>query len=566
MRVIRAFAQIREHFAFIGDATNISVSQHIRGCAPPNPDTARTPLPLRVRESAMSGSSGMFSRFSGKKQQVLEIQRGDSLQERYSNISPLEVPADGDRSKLLNGHKRESSILSLPSSVTDLGHTVRRSVSLRSHRTQHSTSSIGHRPRYPSSGNLLVKTPPIASPVEAGHSDTTPEQEPVITQRPPRTRGKLSISARSLSQRFKSTETLVLPGPGPDVREVAPVERPPLPTTVAEPPKPHFSMLHTPSIPKRVPPDRPSVSSQASSVRDSSSAHGHHVGAPLQSVPSTATIVGSQIPNSIYRSIRETSAKRMATVDYLRKAHEGNIFYFSTLHYTPTSLHATLPSLHAHKLGRRAASYLILGYSLPLLFDLHSGSPLEYLKALTALLQEFETYVGFDSGSGSLSRAKVGQMFKTGMGLGNRSGLRSGRRASAVTDSISLDASTAGLLNLPGQSGADGGHSPSEAPSPIMSGHDFHHLLTPHLPFDPDFNTTFATLCDTLIDMYSNLLSIIPSPEACTPIVGEAFAKADKAVRKILVANVMREFEDGTRQGVKTEVAGLGRLVLGGLM
>ncbi|TKA79876.1 hypothetical protein B0A55_03667 [Friedmanniomyces simplex] len=508
----------------------------------------------------------MFSRFSGKKQQVLEIQRGDSAQERFSGSPPLEVPAEGDRSKLLNGHKRESSILSLPSSVTDLGHNVRRSVSLRSHRTQHSTSSIGHRPRYPSSGNLLIKTPPTTSPVEAAQSDTTPEQEPVITQRPPRSRGKLSISARSLSQRFKSTDTLVPPGPGPDVREAAPVERPPLPSTAVEPPNQPFSMLHTPSLPKRAPPDRPSVSSQASFARDLSSAHGHHNGAPLPSIPSTATVVGSQNPNSIYQSIRKTSAKRMATVDYLRKVHEGNIFYFSTLHYTPSSLHTTISSLHLHKLGRRAANYLALGYSLPLLFDLHSGSPLEYLKALTALLQEFETYSGLDSGSGSLSRAKVGQMFKTGMGLGNRSGMRSGRRTSAVTDSIAFDVSKAGLLNLPGHPGADGGSSPSEAPSPIMSGHDFHHLLTPHLPFDPDFNTTFATLCDTLIDMYANLLSIIPSPDACTPIVGEAFAKADKAVRKILVANVMREFEDGTRQGVKTEVAGLGRLVLGGLL
>ncbi|KAK5729474.1 hypothetical protein LTR17_011894 [Elasticomyces elasticus] len=309
-------------------------------------------------------------------------------------------------------------------------------------------------------------------------------------------------------------------------------------------------MLVAPSVPKRTAPDRPSISSQASFARDLSGIHGAGNGAPLQPITSTATTTGSQNPNSLYQSIHEISAKRMATVDYLRKS----------------SLHTTIPSLHTQKLGRRAANYLALGYSLPLLLDLNSGSPLEYLKSLTALLQEFETYSGLDSGSGSLSRAKVGQMFKTGMGLGNRSGMRSGRRTSAVTDSIALDASRASLLTLPGQVGGDGGNSPSDTTSPIMNGHDFHHLLTPHLPFDPDFNTTFATLCDTLIDTYANLLSIISGPEACTPMVGEAFAKADKAVRKILVANVMREFEDGTRQGVKTEVAGLGKLVLGGLM
>ncbi|KAK3616626.1 hypothetical protein LTR56_025836 [Elasticomyces elasticus] len=512
----------------------------------------------------MTGSTGVFSRFSSKKQQVLEIQRGDSALERFSNSPPLEVPVEGDRSKLLNGHKRESSILSLPASVTDLGHNVRRSVSLRSHRTQHSTSSIGHRPRYPSSSNLLTKTPPATSPTEAS-ANTSPEQEPVITQRPPRSRGTLSISARSLSQRFKSTDTLVPPSQIVEGQEGASAERPPLPTSAAEPQAP-FPMLVAPSVPKRTAPDRPSISSQASFARDLSGIHGAGNGAPLQPITSTATTTGSQNPNSLYQSIHEISAKRMATVDYLRKVHEGNVFYFSTLHYTQSALHTTIPSLHTQKLGRRAANYLALGYSLPLLLDLNSGSPLEYLKSLTALLQEFETHSGLDSGGGSLSRAKVGQMFKTGMGLGNRSGMRSGRRTSAVTDSIALDASRASLLTLPGQVGGDGGSSPSDTTSPIMNGHDFHHLLTPHLPFDPDFNTTFATLCDTLIDTYANLLSIISGPEACTPMVGEAFAKADKAVRKILVANVMREFEDGTRQGVKTEVAGLGKLVLGGLM
>lgn len=326
-------------------------------------------------------------------------------------------------------------------------------------------------------------------------------------------------------------------------------------------------MLAAPSIPKRPPPDRPTLAPQASFVRDVSSSHGNVTnGAPLHPT-STAPTVTAGNPNSIYQAIHETAAKRMATIDYMRKVHEGNIFYFSTLHYTQGALNTTIPSLHTHKLGRRATSYLALGYSLPLLLDLNSGSPLEYLKALSSLLQEFETYQslsGFDGSGSSLSRARVGQMFKSGMGLGNRSGMRTGRRASAATDSIALDAQKANLLGLPPSVPEAG--SPQDAPSPISSGHDFHHLLTPHLPFEPDFNTTFATLCDTLIDTYDSLLAMVSGPDICNPAMGEAFAKADKAVRKILVSNVMREFEDGTRQGVKGEVAGLGRLVLGGLM
>lgn len=250
-------------------------------------------------------------------------------------------------------------------------------------------------------------------------------------------------------------------------------------------------------------------------------------------------------------------------MEYLRKVHDGNIFYFGTLHYTPASLQS-IPSMHPMKTGRRANNYLVLGYSLPTLLDLNSGSPLEYLKALCALLQEFETYqtlTGFDSSGNSLSRGRVGQMFKSGMGLGNRAG--KGRRSSAVTDSISIQ--NPELLGLP-KSTADA-TSPLEAPSPISpSGHEFQHLVTPHLPFDPDFNTTYATLCDTLIDTYAKLMDLVSTPDLCGPAMGDAFSKADKAIRKILVSNIVREFEDNTRATVKGEVAGLGKLVLGGLM
>jgi hypothetical protein len=222
--------------------------------------------------------------------------------------------------------------------------------------------------------------------------------------------------------------------------------------------------------------------------------------------------------------------------------------------------------MHPLKLGRRANNYLVLGYSLPDLLDLNSGTPLEYLKALSALLQEFETYQslsGFDSSGNSISKGRMGQMFKSGMGLANRTG--KGRRASTATDSISITTPSPDYLGLP--KSATEATSPQEYPSPInASGHDFQHLVTPHLPFDADFGTTYATLCDTLIDTYGKLIDLVPSPDVCSPALGEAFSKADKAIRKILVSNVLREFEDNTRASVKSEVAGLGKLVLGGLM
>jgi hypothetical protein len=302
--------------------------------------------------------------------------------------------------------------------------------------------------------------------------------------------------------------------------------------------------------------DRPSVSSQGI---------GGSNGAPLQPAPTLQSVsMSGQNPSAVYQSILETTQKRMATIDYLKRVHEGDVYYMTTLHYPQGSVSA-MPSMHPQKLGRRSTSYFLLGYSLPALLELNSGSPMEYLKALIALLQEFETYQnisGTDSAGNSLSRGRMGQMFKSGIGLGKGSG--KGRRSSTATDSFASEHTQSN--SFPGfPSGGLG--SPQEITSPVnAAGHDFQNLLTPSLPFDPDFGTTFATLCDTMIETYSNLLNLITTPEQCSPTVGEAFAKADKSVRKILVANVMREFEETTRNGIKGEVAGLGKLVLGGLM
>lgn len=523
---------------------------------------------------SLSSSSSVFGRLTGKKQQ--QQQQGPDTQQSAgagSNVSseetavsppslPLATVAEGEgvgieKSKFQhNGHhRRKSSILSLTSSVSDIGHNVRRSASLRSHRTQPSSGSgtFGH--RFASSGNAIT-SPLTTSPVEDDEQDLQALPPTPGTQRP---RGKFALATRSLSQKFKSTDTLPTFS-RQDQDEPLP-DRPPTAIEISKTP----SMVTAPAVPKRAPPDKPPLQPQASftsaASRDISSSHGMN-GGPLQHAQTNpGSVAGAYNPYSIYQQIHETSAKRMATIDYMRKVHEGNIYYFSTLHYSPAALQS-LPSLHPLKMGRRANNYLVLGNSLPALLDLNSGSAMEYLKALSALLQEFETYQnlsGVDTTGNSLSRGRMGQMFKSGMGLG----IGKARRASTATDAIALPPN-GDMLGLP-KSGVDP-HSPLESSPVNASGHDFLHLVTPHLPFEPDFTTTFATLCDTLIDTYARLLDLVASPDQCSVAVGEAFGKADKAIRKILVANVLREFEDTTRASVKGEVAGLGRLVLGGLM
>lgn len=121
-----------------------------------------------------------------------------------------------------------------------------------------------------------------------------------------------------------------------------------------------------------------------------------------------------------------------------------------------------------------------------------------------------------------------------------------------------------------GVEGAEGGNTSVLAfaahDTDLLPGEEYTHLLTPSLPFDPDFFETFATLCDVLIDCYTRLLSLLPSPRECNQSIAELFSKADARIRKIIIQGVVKEFEDSSRSGVKNEVANVGKVVLGGLM
>lgn len=100
----------------------------------------------------------------------------------------------------------------------------------------------------------------------------------------------------------------------------------------------------------------------------------------------------------------------------------------------------------------------------------------------------------------------------------------------------------------------------------LTPGEEYTYLLTPSLPFDPDFFETFATLCDVLIDCYTRIMSLLPSPSAVGPGIGETFSKADARLRKVMVSGITKEFEEASRSGAKAEFAGVSKVVLGGLM
>ncbi len=227
-----------------------------------------------------------------------------------------------------------------------------------------------------------------------------------------------------------------------------------------------------------------------------------------------------------------------------------------------------MPFFEPKKLARRATNYLLLGLSLPNILDLNSANPLEYLRALSALLSEFESYQQIhppERGSASsLSRARLPSMFKRATHASTK-----GRRTSSATD-IGLPMNTSDPADLKSMTNAaTTGSTSSSFPASeqdLLPGEEYTHLLTPSLPFDPDFFETFATLCDVLIDCYTKIMSLIPSPAMCVPGTGEIFGKADAKLRKVIVQGIIKEFEDASRAGAKAEFAGLSKVVLGGLM
>jgi hypothetical protein len=226
-----------------------------------------------------------------------------------------------------------------------------------------------------------------------------------------------------------------------------------------------------------------------------------------------------------------------------------------------------MPYFDSRKLARRATNYLLLGLSLPTIIDLNSSSAIEFLRTLNALLAEFESFQQIhppDGSTSSLSRGRFPQMFKRAATATSK-----GRRTSAASEiglpmgSESFDSKS---TNGNGSSGAGSATAFAVSETDLLPGEEYTHLLTPSLPFDPDFYETFATLCDVLIDCYTKLMSLVSSPRECTPTVAEMFTKADSRVRKIIVQGVVKEFEDSSKAGVRSEVSGVGRVVLGGLM
>ncbi|KAL2786223.1 hypothetical protein BJX66DRAFT_313214 [Aspergillus keveii] len=317
----------------------------------------------------------------------------------------------------------------------------------------------------------------------------------------------------------------------------------------------------------------PSTFAPNLSRRDTNKSIGHETipGSMPPPLMSGGGALGPQSAAAIYQHIQDMATKRISTLDYLRKAHEGRIYWFNTVHYTRADI-SRIPYFDSRKLSRRAINYLLLGLSIPPIIDV-SLTPGEYLRTLNALLLEFEAFQQVHppegSSSSTLARARIPQMFKRATHGGTKA-----RRASSATeiglpmqhsDPSDLKHMAGGAASSVSAAAASVSIPHSEA-SELLPGEEYSYLLTPSLPFEPDYFETFVTLCDILIDCYTRLVALISTPSVCTVSLGELFTKADAKLRKIIVAGIVREFEDASRNSARAEVAGVSRVVLGGLL
>ncbi|EEH17136.2 hypothetical protein PABG_07223 [Paracoccidioides brasiliensis Pb03] len=339
----------------------------------------------------------------------------------------------------------------------------------------------------------------------------------------------------------------------------------------------HSSYLTSPSDPQAAPPT-PMEASTSSWGKSPSAANAgpdpflSYGALSMPAVSSSGGSYGPQSASSIYANIHQMSSKRISTLDYLRKAHEGRVYWFNTVHFSKSDL-SRLSYFEQRKLSRRATNYLLLGLSLPPILDVNS-TPFEYLRALNALLLEFETFQQAHPADGntssSLTRARIPHMFKRSV----HSGTKTRRTSSATeiglpmqtTDPSDIKAMTGNIATSINSTSSAASYPSNSDSSDLLPGEEYTYLLTPTLPFDPDFFQTFSSLCDVLIDCYTRLMALVSGPSVCTAVVGEMFNKADARLRKVMIAGVVREFEDASRSKVKSEAAGVSKVVLGGLL
>ncbi|GAA5816431.1 hypothetical protein MFLAVUS_009960 [Mucor flavus] len=205
----------------------------------------------------------------------------------------------------------------------------------------------------------------------------------------------------------------------------------------------------------------------------------------------------SPLHPGLYEYLAELVSKRVATIKYIRKAHEGNTHWFNTILLTRENLTEMYPN---SKMVKRTYNFYALGLSLGAILDI--TNPVDYIKALSQIMTEFERHTSEDS------KQKMKNIF---------------RKAKSKDD-----------------------HSYSDNTG------DYGYLILPHIPFEMDYFETFFTLIDIMAEAYYKLLVGTEGP-ICTQAYFELVLKCDGKFKKI-VTMVTKELDLLARHAIKEEL------------
>ncbi|KAI8968549.1 hypothetical protein BDF20DRAFT_839642 [Mycotypha africana] len=199
----------------------------------------------------------------------------------------------------------------------------------------------------------------------------------------------------------------------------------------------------------------------------------------------------------LYEYLTELVSKRVATIKYIRKAHEGNTHWFNTILLTKESLQQTYPN---SKMSKRTNHFYALGLSLGAILDI--TNPVDYIKALSQIMSEFERHTNDDS------KQKMKNIFRK----------NKNKDENNYTDNAN----------------------------------DYGYLIIPHIPFELDYFETFYTLLDIMAEAYQKLLIGTEGP-ICTQAYFEVVLKCDGKFKKIITI-ITKELDATARDAIKEEL------------
>ncbi|KAI9287362.1 hypothetical protein BC943DRAFT_358616 [Umbelopsis sp. AD052] len=198
---------------------------------------------------------------------------------------------------------------------------------------------------------------------------------------------------------------------------------------------------------------------------------------------------------NIYDFLSELVYKRIATINYLRRTHEGTTHWFNTVLLSREDLASMYQN---SKMTPRTLKFFTLGVSLGPILDV--TNQVDYVKALHLLLHEFECH------NNENQKPKMKNIF---------------RKTKSKDDHSYID---------------DG---------------EYTHLITPNVPFELDYIQTFFTLFDLLAEAYHKLL--VGTESLCTQSFCEQVLKCDSKLKKI-VSMITKELDALARNAIKEEL------------